>query len=191
MCVQFPCYCYHRVPCSRASHRGAPSNFYEDLTDSVGVSAYLGAARLISNKDYLTAAGSILTVEARHNTYLLGANKGNPIPGAFDTPLGVNEVYTLAAQFIESCPASNPALPVKAFPTLTVAGGAVVTTGQTIKVHGNWKDGTFAVIIAGLDTYPVPIVNNRFKFPDTAVKGQVQLILRWLLLIFLGLSCSF
>ena len=107
---------------------------------------------MISNKDYLTAAGSILTVEARHNTYLLGANKGNPIPGAFDTPLGVNEVYTIAAQFIQSCPASNPALPVKAFPTLSVAGSNAVTAGETIKVSGNWNDGTYAVVIAGLDT---------------------------------------
>jgi hypothetical protein len=144
-----------------------------DLTDSVGVSAYLGAASLISNKDYLTAAGSILTVEARHNTYILGANKGNPIPGPFDTPLGVNEVYTIAAQFIQSCPASNPALPVKAFPTLAVAGSAAVTAGETIKVSGNWNDGTFAVVIAGLSTYPVPIVNNQFVFPKTSVTGQV------------------
>jgi hypothetical protein len=173
MCIQFPRHNRHRVPCSCTSHRRVSSIFNSDLTSSVGVGAYLGAASLISNKDYLTAAGSILTVEARHNTYILGANKGNPIPGAFDTPLGINEVWTIASQFIKSCPASNPALPVKAFPTLAVAGSAAVTAGETIHVSGNWNDGTFAVVIAGLNTYPVPIVNNQFKFPETSVTGQV------------------
>jgi len=37
-----------------------------------------------------------------------------------DVPLGLSEVYTLAAVFITSCPSSNPTLPVKAFPTLNL-----------------------------------------------------------------------
>lgn len=72
------------------------------------------------SKTYLTAAGSILTVEARHSSYLRAAQKQAPFAQAFDTPLSINEVYSLAVQFITSCPASNPPLPVKAFPVLTL-----------------------------------------------------------------------
>lgn len=71
------------------------------------------------NKDYLTAAGSILTVESRHSSYIRGSIKQAPFPQPFDTPLTFNEVFSLAIQFIVECPSSNPPLPFKAFPVLT------------------------------------------------------------------------
>ncbi|KAJ6481482.1 hypothetical protein C8R47DRAFT_589301 [Mycena vitilis] len=39
---------------------------------------------------------------------------------SFKVPLGLNQVYTIAAAFITDCPSTNPKLPVMAFPTLKV-----------------------------------------------------------------------
>ncbi|OBT82759.1 hypothetical protein VE02_09923 [Pseudogymnoascus sp. 03VT05] len=105
------------------------------VLEGVGVSAYLGAAADIMSKAYLTAAGSILTVEARHSSYIRAGLKQTPFAAPFDTPLSLDEVYTLAAGFITSCPDSNAKLPVKAFPALALDPAAgVVKAGSTIKL---------------------------------------------------------
>ncbi|OQD76443.1 hypothetical protein PENDEC_c004G05919 [Penicillium decumbens] len=102
------------------------------MLEGVGVSAYLGAAASIMDKTYLTAAGSILTVEARHSAYLRAALGEAPAPQPFDDPLDLDEVYTLASLFIASCPESNGKLPVKAFPALTMPSMAPVMTGSKV-----------------------------------------------------------
>lgn len=103
------------------------------ILEGVGVSAYLGAAADIMSAAYLTAAGSILTVESRHSSYIRASLGESPFPSPFDVPLTLDEVYTLAAPFIVSCPSTNPTLPVKAFPMLTSAPtNGNITVGSTI-----------------------------------------------------------
>ena len=141
------------------------------------MSAYLGAVPFISSKAVLPAGGSILPVEARHNTFLLGANKGDPIPSAFDTPLGFNLVFTIASGFIVSCPAKSPPLPFKPFAPLVAASGTV-KSGDVVVLGGAVRNNTFAVVISGLKTFPVPLSNNQFVFPNnTNISGQVYLVL--------------
>ncbi|KAJ5751912.1 ferritin-like domain-containing protein [Penicillium odoratum] len=105
-----------------------------NVLEGVGVSAYLGAAASIASKQYLTDAGSILTVEARHSSYLRAAAGEVPFAQPFDNPLDFDEVYTVASPFIVSCPSSNPALPVKAFPSLTSTFSGTLLTGSQVSL---------------------------------------------------------
>lgn len=105
------------------------------VLEGVGTSAYLGAAASISNPTYLTAAGSILSIEARHSSYLRASLKQSPIPQPFENPLTFDEVYTLASPFIVSCPSGNankPQLPLKAFPALTLATTGTIKSGDEV-----------------------------------------------------------
>lgn len=105
-----------------------------NVLEGVGVSAYLGAAASIANKQYLTDAGSILTVEARHSSYLRAAAGEVPFAQPFDNPLDFDEVYTVASPFIVSCPSSNPTLPVKAFPSLTSTSSGTLLAGSRVSL---------------------------------------------------------
>ncbi|CDZ98489.1 Ferritin-like superfamily [Phaffia rhodozyma] len=137
------------------------------VIENVGVSAYLGAASKITNPDYITAAGAILTVEARHQAWITSVGlSASPWNGPYDTPLGFSDVYSIAAAFITSCPDTNPTLPVKAFPAATVketsyaAGDKITldfpTTGnsEALVVYSELK--SFFLPIASDETVTLP-----------------------------------
>jgi hypothetical protein len=160
------------------------------VLEGVGVSAYLGAAQYIANKAYLTAAGSILTVEARHSAYLRQVQSPalSPFPAAFDIPLDFDEVYSLAAQFITSCPSDNPALPVKAFPAISATPAGVALPGDSLNLTvASPVSATAAFFITATgpvqaelsgdgQSYCVTIPNNADKTKN-AQSGQEYIVL--------------
>jgi hypothetical protein len=70
------------------------------VVENLGVSAYDGAGASIQNPDLLTAAGSIVAVEARHAAYLNLITGMSPFPAAVETPLSPDEVLEAAGGFI-------------------------------------------------------------------------------------------
>jgi hypothetical protein len=93
-----------------------------------------------------------------HSAYLRAAVGEVPFAQAFDNPLGLNEVYTVASPFIASCPSSNGALPVKAFPALTMSSMDAVMTGSEVQlVAGSGFDTSVSGIHAAFITVTGPI----------------------------------
>lgn len=150
------------------------------VLEGVGTAAYIGGAGLITSKDYLAVAASILATEALHTSIQRVAIDRIGAASPYASSLGLNAVFTLAAAFIKSCPASNVALPVKAFPALAVDQGqpAAPSIDITFKVPvGNVdKDVKYVCFVNGLDTIYVPVSQSAgplvtAKIPAT-VSGQ-------------------
>jgi len=120
------------------------------ILENVGVSAYLGAAPLLTSAAILTVAAEIVTVEARHQTFIRVASQVAAVPSAFDTPLGVRNVFTLAAGFIDSCP-SGSNLVIQPFPAVTMTGSAssAVVAGDTLKLTTTATGATFCAFTNG------------------------------------------
>jgi len=137
------------------------------VLEGVGTSAYLGAAPAVQSKDYLAIAGSILVTEAIH-TGLTRFNNGQVGPGGpYGTGLAPNEVYTLAAAFIKSCPKNNYKLPFKAFPTLTAQVGDLSQVGQThitqfsVDASKVPSGDYFLTFVSGLDVTSVKATKDK------------------------------
>lgn len=139
------------------------------VIEGVGVSAYLGAASGITSKAYLTAAGAILVTEALHQSAARGAVGEIPMANVVGTPMGLNAVYTIASGFIVSCPSTNMALPVMAYPTLTLVSGEPTAPNATIDLTPKtMPSGTvYATFVSGLDILPVS---------TTMMNGMVQAV---------------
>ena len=87
----------------------------------------------------------------------------------------MNEVYTLASGFITSCPSTNPTLPVKAFPALTLDNPV---PGQNATVHyaSTSATPTFVVFYFGLSKTFVPIDGKGQVAVPADLSGQVYAV---------------
>jgi len=139
--------------------------------EGVGTSAYLGAAQFLHDKNYLEAAGSILSTEARQNAWVNSvANQAYPWSAAFDVPLTFNEAYSLAAGFIVSCPPSNPQLIGHALPKLSLSSQ---TPGSKPYLTFANPHGSQQLYLALLQSYvqtvflPIDLSDYSVRLPKT------------------------
>jgi hypothetical protein len=95
--------------------------------ENVGVGAYDGAAAAISDPALLTAAGTIVAVEALHAAYLNVINQALPAPQPFEDPLSRAEVLELAAPFLGATADAGAADDGTDAPDATDDGAAVAT----------------------------------------------------------------
>ncbi|KAF2735456.1 hypothetical protein EJ04DRAFT_194387 [Polyplosphaeria fusca] len=147
------------------------------ILEAVGVSAYLGAAPLVSSKDVLTAAATIVTVEARHQAFIRVASGAEAVPAAFDTPLGPKAVFTLAAQFIKSCPEGSN-LNIAPFPSIALENAAAATPGQNLKLADAAQPAgaQFCAFVAPGGAQFVPLAGGNCAVPQ-GLQGEVYMML--------------
>lgn len=136
---------------------------------SVGIGAYLGGAELVADNDaILAAAGSILTVESRHDSYLRSGVGGSPFPSPFDTGLTALWAFNLAQMFIVECPQQLPNQ--VALPKLTATAPAPqphlqppVAAGTQIDFK--WDPSTFFVSVDPTQPLYIAMVNQNVNTP--------------------------
>ena len=127
------------------------------IIEGVGVSAYLGASPMVTSKQYLTAAASILVTEALHQSAARNAAGEIPMANPFGTPMDLNAVYSIASGFIVDCPSSNANLPVMAYKGLNVTQGMPVAANSTVTfmANGDVPSSFYVTFVSGLDVLPI------------------------------------
>ena len=145
-----------------------------DLFHSVGIGAYLGGSELLmDDPTLLEAAASILSVEARHDSYLRSGVGGSPFPNAFDTALTASWAFSLAQMFIVECPMQLPGqvrLPLLT-PTSPAPSPDLMPVAAGTPIQFKWDPSTFFVSVDPSAPLYIAMVNQNVSAP---IFQQVQ-----------------
>jgi len=171
---------------------GCKFNFDSALTDVdtmiataraleiVGIGAYLGGATLINDPVILDAAGSILTIEARHSTVTNILAGATAVASAFDIPLSPPEVLSIAGPFISGCDLSP--LGLSANPSLTITNKGSVQPGTKLTFKSDAINGSVSEdklscqMMLGGATSAIVLPFNECVVPDK-VNGPVHVFI--------------
>ncbi|GAA5843066.1 hypothetical protein JCM3766R1_001677 [Sporobolomyces carnicolor] len=147
------------------------------VVEGLGVSAYLGAAGDIENANYVTAAGSILTVEARHNAFVRLLNNYD-IATPFDTPLSASAVVGAAGALFKQCPeGSAPTIqppPALTLNTTSYEIGSQITVAPANASAINTDQQLYCGFASGLNTAFSEWSNNACTIPSQNLTGAAQ-----------------
>ncbi|KAG6916407.1 hypothetical protein DXG01_006987 [Tephrocybe rancida] len=172
------------APCQYTFPHEDPKSWVEMsyVFENVATSAYNGAVTFLQDKSYMTVAASIMGVEGRQAAWINSAvRKENPWNTAFETPLDMNQVYTLASAYIVpgSCPTSNAPIPVTAFPTLHVPpceAGKTVQLSFDAPAAGNGGK-LYAAFILGTGTVFVELSSEKKVDVPQGLEGFVYVVI--------------
>jgi hypothetical protein len=89
----------------------------------------------------------------------------------------LNQVFSIASGFIKSCPASNPPLPVKAFPSLVVSEYAPGRRAHAA-FDSQGQEKLFAAFLVGTGTIFTPIEPGKTEIDiPKELKGFVYVVI--------------
>ncbi|KAI0289778.1 ferritin-like domain-containing protein [Multifurca ochricompacta] len=142
-----------------------------DMLEAIATSAYIGSSVYIKNK----------TLRAHQSTWVNnGVRGGNPWSTAYETPLDLNQVFTLISPLISNCPKNNTAIPVKANPQL-IANPANALPGQnvTLSYSGQPSDGTglFVAFLNGIPPTFIPLDRNFTVIIPITLRGFAYVVI--------------
>ncbi|GAA5998117.1 hypothetical protein JCM11641_007184, partial [Rhodosporidiobolus odoratus] len=141
-----------------------------------------GAAGSINNTAYLTAAGSILTVEARHAAAIQFIHGYQPASQPSDTPLSASNIVTIVSPFFTSCPSgSAPTIPGNPALNVTTAAPAIGKRLELVPSNSSvieGKDTVYCGFASGLASAFSTYENGSCDIPSQNITaGQTYVLL--------------
>ncbi|KAG5341106.1 hypothetical protein C0989_011559 [Termitomyces sp. Mn162] len=140
------------------------------VIENVAASVWNGVVGILQDRAYQTVAASIMGVKSRQAAWINSVvRKSNAWNTPFETPLDMNQVYSIISPFIipGSCPSTNAPIRATPFPALHVPPchpGSVITLefdASLAKGAEKKKEQLFAAFVSGTGTVFVSMREGR------------------------------